>query len=353
VRVDQWVPALHRGDAIGDSARLMRDAFRSWGHEAEVYCLERDQDLEDDSRLFSQWSPGGPSDVVLLHFALPSPLSRAFQEHRGRRVLIHHNITPPEFFRGFDPEMVRICRIGREELRSLAPHADLALGDSEYNRSELEEAGFPRTGVLPILMDFDRYRLPPNRVLSRELPDERHTLLFVGRISPNKRQEDLIRVASYWKRFISPDVRLILVGKVPARRRYFDTLQALAYELGFTPWECLFTGHVSHDDLLAYYRSARVFLSASAHEGFGVPLVESMLLDLPILARGETAVLDTLGGAGIVFREQGVPEIAEMAHALATDEALRARTLLSQRSRLEAFRPEAVRGTLRRHLESL
>ena len=58
MRIDQWVPALHRGDAIGDSARLMRDAFRSWGHQADVYALELDEDLRGDGRPWSDWRPG-------------------------------------------------------------------------------------------------------------------------------------------------------------------------------------------------------------------------------------------------------------------------------------------------------
>jgi len=352
VRVDQWVPALHRGDAIGDSARLMRDSFRSWGHEADVYALEMDDDLRGDGRLFSEWRPGNAADVVLFHFALPSPLSGAFASHRGRRILIHHNITPPEFFLGFDPEMARICRIGREELLGLAPHADLALGDSEFNRKELEEAGFRKTSVLPIFLDFGRYLLPPNRVLTEEF-EGRPNVLFVGRVSPNKRQEDLIRLAAYWKRFISPDVRLFLVGKIPDRRKYADALQALLYELGFTPFEVVLTGHVSHDDLLAYYRTARVFVSMSAHEGFGVPLVESMLMDVPILARGVTAVPGTLAEAGVQFHDETIPEVAEMAFALATREDLRANVIAGQRARLEAFAPSRVEGLLKAHLESL
>jgi glycosyltransferase involved in cell wall biosynthesis len=352
VRIDQWVPALHRGDAIGDSARLMRDSFRSWGFEADVYALEMDDDLVGDGRPWSEFREGGRDDVVILHFALPSPLSQALVRISGRRVLIHHNITPPEFFRDFDPEMARICAIGREELLHLSFSVDLALGDSEFNRRELEEAGFKRTGVLPIYLDFGRYEGRGNPVLTHELSGASN-LLFVGRVSPNKRQEDLIRLAWYWKKFISTDVKLFIVGKIPKRRKYFDALQALAYELGFTPFEVVFTGHVAHDDLLAYYRTARVLVSMSAHEGFGVPLVESMLMDVPILARAETAVPFTLGGAGVQFHRETLPEVAEMAHALAVDGALRGRVLAGQRARLGDFRPERVEATLRAHLESL
>jgi glycosyltransferase involved in cell wall biosynthesis len=353
VKIDQWVPALHRGDAIGDSARLMRDAFRSWGHQADVFALELDRDLEGDGRRFSEWVPGGPTDVVILHFALPSPLTAAFRELRaGRRILLHHNITPSEFFLGWDDDMARICRVGREELLSLAGHCDLGLADSEFNRRELEAMGVSHTGVLPICLDFARYREPENPVLRRLLEDGRTNLLFVGRLAPNKRPEDLVRLASYWKRFIARDVRLVLVGKLPRRRAYFDALQAFAYEEGLTPDEVVFTGHVAHDELLACYRAAHVFVSMSEHEGFGVPLVESMLTRVPVLACAATAVPFTLGGAGVQFTEKRIPEVAEAARALATDEALRAAVLAGQDRRLADFAPEAVLATLRAHVEA-
>jgi L-malate glycosyltransferase len=354
VRIDQWVPTLHRGDAIGDSSRLLRDAFRSWGHDADVYALDLDADLRHDGRRWAEWRPGGPNDVVIFHYALPSVLTAAFRAHRGRRVLLHHNITPPEFFERWDPEMVRICDLGQRELCSLAPHADLGLADSEWSRQELEALGFARTGVLPIYLDFRRYQEIPNPVLRRVLEDGRTNLLFVGRIAPNKCQEDLIRLASYWKRFISPDVRLLLVGKLPRQRAYFNALQSLAYGEGFTPWEVVFTGHVDHDDLLASYAAAHLFVSMSAHEGFGVPLVESMILRVPILAYCATAVPHTLGSAGARFGDKSaLAEIGEMAHLLARPGPLRESVLRGQDQRLLALAPAAVESALRDYLESL
>jgi glycosyltransferase involved in cell wall biosynthesis len=349
VRIDQWVPALHRGDAIGDSARLMRDAFRRWGHEADVHALELDEDLEGDGL---PWPPPARSaaDSVILHYALPSPLTAALGAHSGRRILIHHNITPPEFFARWDPEMARICAIGRGELAGLRDVVQLGLGDSEYNRQELEAAGFSPTGVLPIYLDFERYRETPDPVLAKILDDGRTNLLFVGRIAPNKRHDQLIRMAACWKRFISPDVRLILVGKGPRRRSYADALQSLMYELGFTSAEVMFTGHVSHRELLACYASADVFVSMSEHEGFGVPLVEAMLMDVPILARRCAAVPHTLGTAGVQFDDDPLDEVAEMAYRLATDPALREGVLAGQKRRLAAFAPAAVEEALRRYV---
>jgi glycosyltransferase involved in cell wall biosynthesis len=207
--------------------------------------------------------------------------------------------------------------------------------------------------VLPICLDFERYREPASPVLRRMLEDGATNLLFVGRLAPNKRPEDLIRLASYWRRFLAQDVRLVLVGKPPRRSSYFDALQALAYEEGFTPTEVMFLGHVAHDELLACYQAARVFVSMSEHEGFGVPLVESMLMRVPVLAYSVAAVPYTLGGAGVRFAEKRLAEVAEIAHALATDEALRAAVLAGQDRRLKAFSPERVLGSLRGYVESM
>jgi L-malate glycosyltransferase len=353
MRIDQWVPALHWGDAIGDAARLMRDAFRRWGHQAEIYALEIDAALEDEGRPFSEFRAGALSDVVILHYALVSPLTHALMAHRGRRLLVHHSVTPPQFFAGLDDELARICALGQQELALLRGHVDLALAVSEFDRAELLAAGFERTGVLPLLLDFARYRRPPNPVLTRLLDDGLVNLLFVGRVSPNKCHADLIRVAAYWKRCIGADVRLLLVGKLPRRRAYFDGLQRLFYDNALTPAEVVFTGHVAHDDLLAYYRAAHVFLSMSAHEGFGAPLLEAMLTDLPILAYQSSAVGETLGGAGIQFTEKRFDEVAEVAERLVRDEALRRAVLQGQRLRLAAFDPAAVEARLRHYLEEL
>jgi glycosyltransferase involved in cell wall biosynthesis len=137
------------------------------------------------------------------------------------------------------------------------------------------------------------------------------------------------------------------------RAHYFDALQAFAYEEGLTPEEAFFAGHVEHDDLLACYATADVFVSTSEHEGYGVPLVEAMLMGVPVLARRSAAVPFTLGEGGITFEGRDIAEIAETARALATDQDLRARVLAAQERRLAALAPAAVEADLRRFIESL
>jgi len=351
VRVDQWLPAAHRGDAIGDEAMRIRDVLRRSGMTSDVFALDIDEDAQGDALPF----PDKPeSDVTLLHFAIPSPLTAALAEAPGKKIVIYHNITPAEFFRGYDDELVRISTAGRAELATLADVCDLALGDSEFNRLELEELGFERTGVLPILMDFEPFQNgEPGPVMEEILSDGRANFLFVGRVYPNKRFEDLARLAYFYKKYISEDFRFILVGKAGRMERYQQSVQALADRWGLVPSEFLFTGHVSFEDLLACYRCSDVFVSMSEHEGFSVPLIESMITELPIMAFSAGAVPDTLGGAGIQFNEKRYEELAEMAHLLTFDESLREAVIQSERTRSERFRPERVEAELLGYVEEV
>jgi glycosyltransferase involved in cell wall biosynthesis len=235
LRVDQWLPAAHRGDAIGDEAVRIRDVLRRSGRESEIYALDIDEEAEGDVLPFSERRE---SDVVILHFALPSPLTSTFAQSKAKRVLIYHNITPPEFFHGYDDELVRIAAQGRRELSGLARACDLALGDSEFNRKELEAFGFERTGVLPILVEFAPYLdAEPSPVVSRMLGDGRPNFLFVGRVFPNKRFEDLARLAFFYKKYVSENLRFLLVGKAGRMERYQQSVQALADRWGLRPSE--------------------------------------------------------------------------------------------------------------------
>ena len=111
------------------------------GHESELYALTIDDDLRDDVRPFADPAPRR-GDLTIFHYALPSPMTAAFASLRSGRVLQYHNVTPASFFAPYDPALFRLASLGRQELATLVGRVDLALGDSEYNRQELEALGF-------------------------------------------------------------------------------------------------------------------------------------------------------------------------------------------------------------------
>lgn len=347
--IHQWVPAAHKGDAIGDSARRVRGLLRELGHQSELFALTIDDDLVGDVLPFADPRAGG-GDITIFHFALVSPMTAEFRRLPRGRVLQYHNVTPAHFFAPYDAGIFRLAALGREDLATLVDGTDLALGDSEYNRQELEALGFRRTGVFPIAVQPERILDAPRRpALERLLDDGLPNFLFVGRIVPNKKIEDHIRLAEHYKRYVDTSYRFIFVGRTDAVPRYYDTVRALALEFQLPPDRFLFTGSVSDIDLATYYRMATVYISLSEHEGFCVPLLEAMATDVPVLAYASTAVPDTLGGAGVQFFPKDLEMAAELLGELTHNEALRTRVIEGQRRRLTDFGD----ARLRRELETL
>ena len=348
--VNQWVPAAHRGDAIGDSARRVRGMLRELGHVSEIYALTVDEDLQGDVHPFDD-PRARLGDVTIFHYALPSTMTDAFASLPRGRVLQYHNVTPPEFFAGFDAGIFRLATLGRDEVKRLAGRTDIALGDSEYNRLELESFGFSNTAVFPIAVDFERIRnSAPRPALEAVLSDGLMNFLFVGRIVPNKKIEDHIRLAEHYKRYVDTEYRFIFVGKTEGVPRYYNAIRALVAEYRMPEDRFLFTGPVPDEDLVTYYRTAHVYLSLSEHEGFCVPLLEAMAADVPVLAYASTAVPDTLGGAGMLFAPKDLEFAAELLGELAYNDDLRARVIHGQRRRLEDFGDPRLRSELTRIL---
>jgi glycosyltransferase involved in cell wall biosynthesis len=353
VIINQWVPAAHRGDAIGDSARRVRDLLRTMGHEAELYALAIDDDLRSEVRPFSD-PAARCGDLTILHYALPSPMTASFASLGGGRVLQYHNVTPAAFFAPYDSRLFRLASLGRQELATLVGHVDLALGDSEYNRQELRSLGFEAAGVFPIAVDTARITQPAERpALEAVLEDGKVNFLFVGRIAPNKKIEDHIRLAEVYKRYVDTHYRFIFVGRNDVVPQYYSMIRSLIAEYRMLNDRFIFTGPVPDAELAIYYRHAAVYISLSEHEGFCVPLVEAMAADVPVLAYAAAAVPDTLGGAGVQFAPKDLEIAAELLGALAFDDGLRASVIAGQRRRLADFGDARIRSELATVLHQL
>src|SRR5206468_405614 len=164
------------------------------GYASEIFVETADCRLEPQTRDYRELiDVSRPDNLLLHHFSLGSKASRTAFALPDRMALIYHNITPPEYFVGVHRTLARQCFRGRRELRAYAGRCDLALGDSEFNRQDLEALGFSRTGVLPVVPDFSHLDVQPNPLVARDFDDDWTYVLFVGRMIANKKIEDLIR----------------------------------------------------------------------------------------------------------------------------------------------------------------
>jgi len=273
VIVNQWLPNAHVGDAMGDNSRRVRGMLRQMGHASEIYAIHIEPELAGEVLPLDHPS-ARCGDVTIFHYGIQSPMTKAFQGLRGRRVLQYHNVTPAEFFIRWDPNIHDLVSRGREELSSLKDSVDVALGVSEFNRQELESLGFQRTRVFPIAVDIARIQRCVQRpALEAVLDDGLANVLFVGRIVPNKAIEDHIKLAAMYTRYVDTGARFLFVGRFDVVPQYYSAIRALIAHYGLRPDRVIFTGAVSDEELVIYYQHADVYLSLSEHEGFCVPLV--------------------------------------------------------------------------------
>lgn len=338
--VEQFLPAFHYGDAVSNNALAIDRHLRARGVGSRLVTLTCDESMKGRATLFSDYRHDAES-IKILHFAVPSPLTDFFRDQKGRKVIIFHNITPPRFFAGYSDFFVRFVTAGREHLRQLAGGFDLSIGVSDYNAGELRELGYREVRVFPLLIDLDDYAREPSRPYMELLANERRNILFVGRVIPNKRIEDLVRAVFYYKKFISPAIRLIVMGSTRALPKYFHAVADLAARFFLTSEDVLFTGHLPMDEFLAVYRRADVFLSMSEHEGFCLPLLESCLLQVPVLAFDAAAIAETMDGAGILFRDKDPARVAGLVEQVLEDEALRRKLRGLGSARVARYRRQA------------
>ena len=343
--VHQFHNSLIDASSVTNQMVNTRRLLQSMGIDGDLFCEEAPLHFSGQSKQIAQYALEEDEQMLLLlHYSidyLPSVL-QWLAKIPHRKILVYHNITPSHFFAGIDRVRQEATQRGRKRLKELIPLVDGAWGVSEFNRQELKDVGFASTDVLPIIFDPTHYPSQPDPAILRRYSDGLN-LLYVGRLAPNKRIEDLICTFAYLKQ-IRPNARLLIVGSLGGLKKYEAYLHALVAKLELT--DVAFTGMASDAELVAYYQVAHAYLSMSEHEGFGIPLVEAMHFDLPIIAFDAGAVAETLGGSGFLLKKKDFARTAELINLIAEDGKMSENICTHQRQRLQAFLPEQIKQTL-------
>ncbi len=352
--IHQLVAGFSKGDAISNEAMVMRSLFRSWGFGSEIYCEHRRilPELRAEAIDLNELFQGcGAKDVVLLHLSIGSKANDVFCTLPAKKAILYHNITPPEYYQLVQPATSADLARGRKQAAALAGVAQVNLADSAFNSQELTAWGYPASAVFPLMLDFEKLNGAPDRAVMRQFGDGKVNILFVGRCAPNKKIEDVISAFAYFQKGVESNSRLILAGSFAGTERYHRLLVTMVRDLKLE--NVVFTGSIPQTQLNACYRSAHVFLCMSEHEGFCIPLVESLVHRVPVLAYAACAVPETLGGAGILFRDKSYEPIAEMMGCMSRDPALRDSLLAGQDKRVAQLKTRDLGQELRAHLAPL
>ncbi|MDD9952385.1 MAG: glycosyltransferase [Zetaproteobacteria bacterium] len=330
-RIDQVLPSFRMGDAIGLECYYMREAIRSLGILSDIFAIHREEGA-GALPMHEFLAHDSHDRIVIHHFSVGCDLPYHLIQSKAYFVLRYHNITPPQFFEFPTLEEARAtCAQGRSQIPFVESFSRSCWPVSKYNSLELNCARFDNTEVLPVIHPFERLTRSP---ISPELNSKFDqnpgiNILFVGRVVPNKGHHDLMFYLQQIQRQItSRKVRLLCVGMI--NEYYFEKkLTEVARYLGLTisssrvptlAADVIFTGGVSEVELATYFENADVFFSCSDHEGFGVPLIESMFFGIPVIAHDSSAIAETLAGAGLLINKNHPKEHINSIVQLLSDE---------------------------------
>jgi glycosyltransferase involved in cell wall biosynthesis len=352
MNIHQFATSLSYGDAISDEMLEVQSALREKGHNSEIFIRFYEPRMAKHIRDFREYKTlSSPDNVVIFHFSIGSPVSKMFFRIPDKKIMIYHNITPFNYFLDYHRILTRECYKGRLEIKLFVDKVDLALGDSEYNRQELEQVGYTNTGVLPLLLDLDKFDQAGDPIVRRIYDNGKWTVLFVGRVIPNKKFEDVIKVFAFYKKFFNPDSQLILAGDYRGMERYYFALQDLIDRLEVQ--DVHLTGHVDFRELVSYFKLADVYLSMSEHEGFGVPLLEAFHNRIPVVAFKAGAVEETMNGGGVLLTRKEYLQTALFLDKIQKDRAFTEGIIAHQLRALQKYTRENVSRILLNHIEKV
>ncbi len=340
-RIDQLLNGFADGDAISHEAVILRQHLKASGYESEIFAPRShvSPSLRESCRDISEYR-GSDGDTAIHHYSTRSPALDAFLATPSRRILRYHNITPDHYFRGFDDRLSEDLRDARARLIDAARNSDAVWSVSAFNAGELEQAGIENIRVFPLLFDPAGLERPSLKEVLDRFTVKLTTFLTVGRIVPNKRLEILIEAFYWYNYFVNPYSRLVIVGSERSCPRYFTMLNMMVADFDL-PNVC-FEGFASPEGLSTYYRIADAYVTTSEHEGYCLPLVEAMHMNVPVIAHRIGGIPEALGDAGAQYNGLDPNELASLMDWVTDDDAVRRDLLESQDRRMQMIRTRAI-----------
>ncbi len=333
IRICQFATGFHMGDAISNEMLAFHAYFCKSGLDSYIYAEHIGRPLKKIASKYTSYKPT-KYDVIVYHHSIHSNILDFILNQPVRKILIYHNVTPAHFFEPYDLPFSYLLKRGKTDLISLQSRFDAIFADSEFNKHELVEMGYKKVIILPIVYDFQILDKPP---LIRN-NSQGIKITFVGRISPNKKQCDLIRFAEIYRKFFRKDFQVQMIGYAsPASRLYLEELRQFVRFFKLEK-NIYFSGYATQSELNGYYSCSDIFLSMSEHEGFCVPLLEAMHFKIPVLAYKAGAVEETMNKAGILFQTKDYPLIAEIIEEILSNPDFKEQILRRQNQRIEEYK---------------
>jgi len=341
-------------EANGSIGRFLADLcgiLNANGVECDIYAGAPSPDLKGVVKRTSDllFEPIDEELVVLYNHSIHDSIMPMLRDLPCAKVFFFHNVTPPDFYKVFDAEYARCCKRGLEQLQEVtfftryvanSAYSARLLSDALGATENLRGGMAIDVRVCPPVVLPSSLLMSPSTERDISLPQETARLLFVGRLAPHKRIEDLFAAFQEYY-LIHDDSCLMIVGQEDSSS-YIQYLQHMKSKVEDDVKRHIYVYRNVDDECLSrIYRHASAFVCMSEHEGFCIPLVEAMIFELPIFAFDQPAVAETMGGCGVLFRRKDFQSLARTIRRVLTSTDTLDRVLAGQRDRLKQIQEEA------------
>ncbi len=157
-------------------------------------------------------------------------------------------------------------------------------------------------------------------------------VLYVGTLQPRKNINILISAFAKFKQ-LYPQFSLIIAGK---KGWLFDQIYDKVSNLGLND-DVFLTDYVTDNQLLLLYKKAFCFVMPSFYEGFGIPILEAMSHDCPVISSFASSLPEVGGEACLYFDPNNVSDLVEKLTLLKEDEKLRKELVQKGKERIKEF----------------
>jgi len=170
-------------------------------------------------------------------------------------------------------------------------------------------------------------------------------ILYLGQLEPRKNLTRLIGAFTELKRrYLKENFQLVIAGRsgwLAKEIRHIAT-ETEYYE------DIIFTGYVEPDDLTSIFGGAKLFVFPSIYEGFGMPVVEAMACQVPVVLSDTPALKEVAAGAGVFVNPYNISGLAEAMWKVLNNNSLRETLIKNGLERAHQFNWEkCARETLK------
>ncbi|MDQ0205190.1 glycosyltransferase [Pectinatus haikarae] len=370
---------FYDNDAIGYFAWEMYSLLKKQGINAELYAVNCDDKFRSFTHhvtdLLTDENLSIDKTIFIYNYSIKDDYLEDILDMPYKKIAYFHGITNPQSLRVFDAELAEECKSGLDELYKINGF-DFIMVNSRHtkdvysknlkkyneslsilNESQTNDAGGKiKTVNEKVDTDLEKIKIIPPVLISEALWNNTQSdgqfgkslsamgdvLLFVGRMFPHKKIEDLLNVFHELLK-INPNAILALVGGM--HNSYQKYLKYKIDQLTETEKErILFLQQISRNQLKAAYQASKVFITLSDDEGFCVPILEAMRFHVPIVAKkvSTSAADELLKDAGKLAADNDAVSIAEEVNKLMKSNKYREKIVSYQDKRLVEFSDEKL-----------